>query len=65
MKSGEKPGQMDVAKITRELQFEVRMTSTQFMSIANWMMQHVNELKKKGIIKKTKKTPKEAEAYRV
>ena len=66
IKVGGKPGQMEMDRITRELQFEVRMTVPQFVSIAGWMQAHIKELEKKGILKKVKKkTEKATETYRV
>jgi len=65
MKSGAKLGQMDLDKITREFQIEVRMTSTEFIKIANWMAGHIKELEKRGIVKVEKKPRKDVEAYRV
>jgi len=65
MKSGSKPGQMELEKITREFQIEVRMTSAEYVKMANWMMAHIKELEKKGIMKVEKKPSKGEEAYRV
>lgn len=64
-KVGGKHGELEIGRITREFQVEVRMSSMKFVSIANWMQQHIKELEKKGIIKVEKKIPKEAETYRV
>ena len=65
IKSGGKVGQMELDKIIREFQIEVRMTSAEYVKMANWMMAHIKELEKKGIIKVEKKPQKRAEAYRV
>lgn len=51
IKAGGKHGEMEIGRITTEIQVEVRMTSMTFVGIANWMSQHVQELQKKGILK--------------
>ena len=65
IKDGRKPGEMEMEKITREFQIEVRMTSATFLSISNWMTRHVKELQKKGVLKVEKKVPTAQEAYRI
>jgi len=40
------PGALKLKKIVRELQVEVHMTPTQFKSIAQWMMRHVENYEK-------------------
>lgn len=65
IKAGGKLGEMEVDKVTREFQVEVRMSSLKFMSIANWMQGHIKELEKKGILKVEKKRRKGVETYRV
>lgn len=65
IKVGGKTGELEMDKITREFQVEVRMSSMKFVSIANWMQQHIKQLQKKGILKVEKKIPKGAETYRV
>ena len=65
IKVGGQPGEMEVDKITREIQVEIRMSSIGFMGIANWMTQHIQELQKRGILKVEKKPTEGAEAYRV
>ena len=65
IKVGGKPGEMELDKITREIQVEVRMSPMTFIGLADWMQRHIKELEKKGILKKEKKPRKEAETYRV
>jgi hypothetical protein len=65
VKTGDKPSEMEIDKITRELQIEVRMTSMQFVSIADWMARHIKNLEEQGILRKEEKPSKETEAYRV
>ena len=65
IKAGGKIGEMETDKITRELQVEVRMSSIEFVSIANWMQGHIKKLEKKGILKVEKKRRKGVETYRV
>lgn len=65
IKANGKHGRMEMDKITRELQVEVRVSSTQFVNIANWMQRHIEQLQKKGILKASKKAPKGPETYRV
>jgi len=67
IKAGGKPGEMDLDKITREMQVEVRMSPVNWMSMAAWMEQHIERLEKAGVLKREKKKPlkPEAEAYRV
>lgn len=65
IKSGGAPGEIELDKLTREFQFEVRMSPMIFMSMCNWMQQHINRLEKKGILKKGKKPKKAEDTYRV
>ncbi len=65
IKAGGKPGEMDVDRITREFQVEIRLTTARFLSLSNLMAAHVKELEKKGILKREKKPSAEAETYRV
>ncbi len=39
-------GAMEVGKIVRELQIELRMTPARFKSIAMWMLEHVKRFEK-------------------
>ena len=65
IKAGGKLGEMEVDKISRQLQVEIRMSSAQFLNTANWMQRSIKELQKKGILKVGKKPRKGAETYRV
>jgi hypothetical protein len=50
----EPAGAMKLEKINRELVIDIRMSSAQFKSIAEWMISHIKELEealKKGIPK--------------
>ena len=64
IRTGGKPGQVDMDFINREFQVEVRMSIIQFMQMFGYMEAHIKELEKKGIIKREKKPPK-TEPYRV
>jgi len=65
IKAGGQLGEMEVDKINRELQVEVRMSAMQFVGIADWMQRHIKELQEKGILKVEKKPRKPPETYRV
>jgi len=65
IKTGGKPGEMEVDRITREFQVEVRMSPRAFMALADWATACVNELEKKGVLKREKKPKKEGQTYRV
>jgi len=65
IKTGGKSGDMELDKINREFQVEVRMSAMTFMQIFQYMDANLKELEKKGILKRGKKPPKVAETYRV
>jgi len=66
VKAGGRVGEMEVEKINRQYQVEIRMTSATFIRVSNWMARHVKELEKKGIVKIEKKPTKKAEMeYRI
>jgi len=65
IKAGGRLGEIEVDKINREFQVEVRMSPRIFMGMADWMTRHIKDLEKKGILKKEKKPQKEAQTYRV
>lgn len=64
-KTGGKPGEMELDRITREFQVEIRVSPISFTSIADWMSKHIKELQKKGILKVEKKPRKGAQSYSV
>jgi len=45
-------GGMATDYIERELQVEVKMSPSQFLSIAQWMQNHIERMKKEGILVK-------------
>lgn len=65
IKTGGKPGEMEVDTVTREFQVEVRMPPIIFVQMADWMTRHIKDLQKKGVLKVGKKPPKTTETYRV
>jgi len=68
IKTGGKPGEMELDKVNREIQVEVRMSSAAWMNMAAWMERHIKRLEDLGIIKrekKRKKPPVKGEEYRV
>lgn len=54
MKTGEKPGDMEVEKINRELQVDIRLSVMDFVRLATWMNTHVKRLEDQGMLKKGK-----------
>lgn len=52
VKVGGKVGEMEMDKVNREFQFEVRMSPIDFIAFANWMAQNIKRLEAAGAIKK-------------
>ena len=46
----EPTGAMEMGEIERELQIEIHMSPATWISIAEWMQEHINRLKEKGIL---------------
>ena len=65
IKTGGKPGEMELDKITREFQVEIRMAPPVFMALAGWANAHIKDLEKKGILKRGKRPLKEGQTFRV
>ena len=64
VKVGGQLGEMEIDKINREIQVELRMSSVEFVKMAKWMNSNIEELQKRGILTVEKK-PEGTEAYRV
>lgn len=47
LKTGGKPGQMELGHVTREMQAELHMSPVQFKSLLNWMKKHLNQYEQK------------------
>lgn len=45
-------GGMEVEKIMRERQIELRLSPMDFINLANWMNNHIKRLEEQGLIKK-------------
>jgi len=65
IKAGGKPGEMELDKITRELEVEIRMSPVNFVAMCDWMKTHIDRLEKAGILEKGKKPKKDVGTYRV
>ena len=66
IKTGGKFGEMETDIINREQQVDIRMTTMQFIAVANWMNTHIKNLEDKGILKKAEQPqPKKPDEYRV
>ena len=52
MKTNGKPGEMEVEKINRERQIDIRMSVMDFVRLATWMNSHIKRLEEQGILKK-------------
>lgn len=52
------PGNMKTGSIERELQVEVHMSPSQFLSIFHWMKDHIERLKKQGVLVEKRKGKK-------
>jgi hypothetical protein len=52
MKTGGKPGEMEVEKVNRERQIDIRMSVMGFVNLAGWMNSHIKRLEDQGILKK-------------
>jgi hypothetical protein len=49
---GGKPGEMEIDKINRERQIDIRMSVMDFVNLAAWMNRHIKRLEDQGILKK-------------
>lgn len=66
IKTGGQFGEMETDLINREIQVDIRMTTMQFISVANWMNAHIKELEDKGILKRAElPSQKKPDEYRV
>ena len=45
-------GEMEVEKINRERQIDIRMSPMAFVNLAAWMNTHIKRLEEKGILRK-------------
>jgi len=51
------PGQMKTGTVERELQVEVHMSPSQFISMYHWMQSHIQRLEKEGVLVKKEPEP--------
>jgi hypothetical protein len=66
IKTGGQFGEMETDMINREIQVDIRMTTMQFILVANWMNEHIKKLEEKGILKKAElPSQKKPDEYRV
>jgi hypothetical protein len=65
MKTDGKLGEMEVEKINRERQIDIRMSALDFVRLAQWMNSHVKRLEDKGILKKEDLTSSKQTDYSV
>ena len=65
IKASGRYGAMEIDKIDREFQVEVRMSIVTFMKIAGQIEAHIKQLEKKGIVTREKKKRKKETTYRV
>jgi hypothetical protein len=47
-----KTGEMEIEKINRECQIDIRMSAIDFVALAGWMNAHIKRLEDRGILKK-------------
>lgn len=52
----EPPGDMETGEIERELLVEVHMSPAEWISISNWMQDHIKRLKEQGVLVKEEET---------
>jgi hypothetical protein len=52
MKESENVGDMEIDKIRRESQIEIRMAPMDFITLAGWMNGHIKRLEDLGLLKK-------------
>lgn len=52
IKVGGKSGEMEVDKVNRERQIDIRMSVMDFVNLAGWMNGHIKRLEDQGILKK-------------
>jgi hypothetical protein len=60
MKEDGNVGEMEVDKILREQQIDLRLSPMDFITLANWMNSHIKRLADLGLIKKEDITKKQA-----
>jgi hypothetical protein len=60
MKESENVGDMELDKIQRERQIELRMAPLDFINLANWMATHIKRLEDLGMLKKEDMTKKQS-----
>ena len=64
MKDSEHFGEMELDKINREMQVEIRLPVSGFIELAQWMNKHIERLEKQGILKRGDVAPpKNANLY--
>jgi hypothetical protein len=61
MKTGGNIGEMELERINRERQVDIRLSPMDFVNLAAWMNAHIKRLEEKGIIKKADLKPKQAD----
>jgi len=52
VKIGGKLGEMEIERINRQCQIDVRMSVMDFVNLAAWMNDHIKRLEDQGILKK-------------
>src|SRR3989337_36623 len=50
MKTDGQPGEMEVDRINRERQIDIRMSVMDFVRLAGWMNSHIKRLEEQGIL---------------
>ena len=60
MKESENVGDMEVDKVQRERQIDLRLSPMDFINLANWMNSHIKRLEDLGLLKKEDITRKQA-----
>jgi hypothetical protein len=65
IKSGGGPGEMELDRISREIQVEIRMSPANWLALAAWMEEHIKRLEKAGALKREPEPKKTQDAYRV
>jgi hypothetical protein len=65
IKADAKSGDMEVDKVNRERQIDIRMSVMDFVNLAGWMNSHIKRLEEQGILKKEEVAKSKSTDYSV
>jgi hypothetical protein len=65
MKTGGKVGEMELNKVNRECEVDIRMSPADFVNLATWMNGHIKRVEDAGLLKKADLTRSKKTDYSV